>query len=145
MPSSKKGSGTKRIDRTTLPITVGLAQRLKAEAGGRAYDEPLLLLGDGARFRHEYPFAIAVAAAALPKEVTLYVMRHSYITRSLLRGVPTRLVAAAVDTSATMIEATYARYITKPGADLMRGALIDFGAPAPEPDKVAPFARRAKP
>jgi integrase len=132
MPSSRKGSGTKRIDRTTLPITLTLAQRLKVEGAGRADEEPLLLLGDGVRFRHEYPFAIAAAAAGLPKNVTLYALRHSFITRSLLRGVPTRLVAAAVDTSTAMLEMTYSKHITSPGADLMRAALIDFGAPAPD-------------
>ena len=38
-----------------------------------------------------------------------------------------------------MIEATYSKFITRPGADLMRGALIDFDAPAPRDVNVVPL------
>ena len=50
-----------------------------------------------------------------------------------------RLVAAAVDSSTAMIEATYSKFITRPGSDLMRGALIDFDAPQPRDVNVVPL------
>ena len=44
-----------------------------------------------------------------------------------------------------MIETTYSKFITRPGADLMRGALIDFDAPTPDSVNVVPIALHAKP
>jgi hypothetical protein len=61
----------------------------------------------------------------------------------LLKGIPVRLVAASVDSSAAMIEQTYGKYITRPGADLMRGALLDFEAPAPDDVNVIPLRGKA--
>jgi integrase len=147
MPSSKKGGGKKRIERTPLPISAGLAKRLKAEAAGRAEDEPLLRDSDGAawtRTKHQLLFSRAAAAAHLPKDATAYSLRHSFITRSLLKGIPVRLVAASVDSSAAQIEHTYSKYIARPGADLMRGALLDFDAPAPHDANVVPIGPRSK-
>jgi hypothetical protein len=66
-------------------------------------------------------------------------LRHTFITSCLLKGIPVRLVAASVDSSTTMIEATYSKYIARPGADLMRAALLDFEAPAPDEANVIPL------
>jgi hypothetical protein len=93
---------------------------------------------------HQRPFAAAATAAGLPKEATAYALRHTFITSCLLRGLPVRLVAAAVDSSVTQLEVTYSKYIAHPGAALMRTALADFDAPAPNAN-VAPFVRRDKP
>ena len=71
-------------------------------------------------------------------------MRHTFITGCLLKGIPVRLVAAAVNSSTAMIEATYSKFITRPGADLMRGALIDFDAPAPRDVNVVPLRGKVK-
>jgi hypothetical protein len=38
-----------------------------------------------------------------------------------------------------MIEQTCSKYITRPGADLMRAALIDYEAPAPHDINVVPL------
>jgi site-specific recombinase XerD len=146
MPSSKKGRGRKRVERAPVPIPAGLARRLKALAVGRADHEPLLVDDNGAAWTengHQRPFAAAAAAAGLPKDATAYSLRHSFITQCLLKGIPVRLVAAAVDSSTAMIEQTYSKYITRPGADLMRGALIDFDAPAPHEANVVPLRGNA--
>jgi site-specific recombinase XerD len=148
MPSSKKGRGRKRVERAPSPIPTGLAKRLQALVVGRADHEPLLVDDKGAAWtenNHQRPFAAAAAAAGLPKEATAYSLRHSFVTSCLLKGIPVRLVAAAVDSSVAMLEATYSKFITRPGADLMRGALIDFDEPEPDPANIAPFVRRAKP
>jgi site-specific recombinase XerD len=125
-----------------------LAKRLQALAVERADHEPLLVDDNGAPWTengHQRPFAAAAAAAGLPKEATAYSLRHTFITGCLLKGIPVRLVAAAVDSSVTQLEATYSKYITRQGADLMRGALIDFDAPAPDDANVVPIGKRAKP
>jgi hypothetical protein len=62
----------------------------------------------------------------------------------LLKGIPVRLVAASVDSSTAMIEQTYSKYITCPGADLMRGALIDFDTPTPDDANVVPLRGKAR-
>jgi integrase len=139
MPSSRKGKGRKRIERVALPIPVGLASRLQAEASGRADNAPLLLDARGrtwTRSVHRYLFAAAATAAELPGHVTPYVLRHTSITRALLKNIPARLVAAAHDTSVAMIEQTYSKHIVRPGADLVRGAMLDLDQPAPVPGKV---------
>jgi hypothetical protein len=73
MPSSKKGRGRKRVERAPVPIPPGLAKRLKALAVGRADREPLLVDDNGAAWTengHQRPFAVAAAAAGLPKGAT---------------------------------------------------------------------------
>jgi site-specific recombinase XerD len=142
MPSSKKGRGRKRVERAPVPIPAGLAKRLKALGVGRADHEPLLVDDKGAAWTenaHQRPFAVAAAAAGLPEDATAYSLRHSFITQCLLKGIPVRLVAASVDSSTAMIEQTYSRFITYPGTDLMRGALIDFDAPTPRDVNVVPL------
>jgi integrase len=146
MPSSKKGRGKKRVERVPLPIPAGLVKRLKILAVGRADHEPLLVDDNGAAWTengHQRPFAVAAAAAGLPKDATAYSLRHTFITSCLLKGIPVRLVAASVDSSVTQIEATYSKFITHPGADLMRGALIDFDPPAPHDANVVPLRGKA--
>jgi site-specific recombinase XerD len=146
MPSSKKGRGKKRVERVPLPIPAGLAKRLKALAVGRADHEPLLVDDSGAPWTengHQRPFAVAAATAGLLKDATAYSLRHTFITSCLLKGIPVRLVAAAVDSSAAMIEATYSKFITHPGADLMRGALIDFDQPSADDANVVPLRGKA--
>jgi integrase len=145
MPSSKKGRGKKRVERVPLPIPAGLAKRLKALAVGRPDHEPLLVDDNGAAWTengHQRPLAVA-AAAGLPKAATAYSLRHTFITSCLLKGIPVRLVAASVDSSVTQIEATYSKYITRPCADLMRGALIDFDPPAPRDVNIVPLRGKA--
>jgi integrase len=146
MPSSKKGSGEKRITRVGVPLPAGLARRLAKTAEGRSPDAPLLPQADGQRRgrQHGYTFAKAVRAAGLdPKVITIYALRHSYITRALLGNVPIRLIAAQCDTSVPMIERAYSAYIAGHGDAIARKALIDFDI-EPVADNVIP-ARRTRP
>jgi hypothetical protein len=63
--------------------------------------------------------------------------------RSLLLGTPTRLVAASHDTSVSQIEAHYSKYITTPGAALMRRAAeaLNLDIRPPPDSNVVPIAR----
>jgi hypothetical protein len=145
MPGSKKG-GRKRKTRgkKPMPISIGLARRLQRAAAGRPRNAPLLLTEDGQRWRssmHFRPFGRAVKAAGLPENVTAYFLRHTEITRKLLAGVPTRLVAATFDTSIQMIEKTYSKFIADHGDALMRVAVFDADVP-PGTDNVLRLAKR---
>jgi integrase len=132
MPSSLKGKGTKRIDRRPVPVPASLAAKLQQAAGNRPPGALLLLQPDGAPWgvNLRRPFRAIVEKAGLdPTEVTSYALRHSSITRQLLRGVPIRVVAHAHDTSVPMIEKSYSASISSHSDALHRAALLDLGAP----------------
>jgi integrase len=133
MPSSLKGKGTKRVSRVPVPIPASLAAKLRQAAGDRPADALLLLKPDGSAWglsNLRSPFRAIVEKAGLdPTIVTSYSLRHSSITRQLLRGVPIRVVAHAHDTSVPMIEKSYSATIGDHSDALHRAALIDLGAP----------------
>lgn len=138
IPTSKKGSGKKKVERKPLPVPQELAGKLRTAAEGRADDAPLLLNGRGTAWgksEHAKPFAKAAKAAKLPAGATVYCLRHTSIVRCLLRGMPARLVASMHDTSIVMLERHYSKYITDPGTAMMRAAMLDF-AEAPAGDNV---------
>ena len=133
MPSSLKGKNRRMRTRKPVPIAPSLAKRLKQAATGRDSSEPLLLL-EGRRWKnsgeHRRPFIEAAKAASLPDGATIYCLRHSAITKTLLAGVPVRLVASSFDTSVAMIEKTYSKHIAHHGDEQMRRVVFDVDAPA---------------
>jgi integrase len=144
MPSSLKGKGVKRIDRRPVPIPPSLAATLRQAAGDRPGDALLLLKPSGLAWAVDdlrRPFQCVVEKAGLdPDIVTSYALRHSSITRQLLRGIPVRLIAHAHDTSVPMIEKSYSATIGDHSDALHRAALLDLGTPVG--DKVVPLARK---
>jgi hypothetical protein len=62
-------------------------------------------------------------------EVIPYALRHSSIVRGIRAGLPLRLVAAMHDTSTTMIERHYAKWITSGLEEMARAAIVPL-APA---------------
>jgi integrase len=140
MPKSAKGGGrnrsAKKVERYSVPITRTLAVRLKAAARGRAAEAPLLLQSDGSSWDknpgqnyHRQIDNVVTAIGLNPAEVTMYCLRHSSIVRMLLRNVPIRLVASLHNTSVTMIEKHYSKYITEHSDDISRSALLHPGPP----------------
>ena len=133
MPSSLKGKNRTVRTRKPMPIPAGLAQKLKAAAAGRADNAPLLL-HHGKRWPnsipHRRPFIKAAKAAGLPADATIYCLRHTAITRTLLAGVAVRLVASSFDTSIAIIEKHYSKFISDHGDEKMREAMFDAAAPA---------------
>jgi integrase len=133
MPSSKKGR-KRAISRHPVPISHGLADRLKRASRQRASDGPLLVRGDGEPWnpgnaRHLIaPFRIV--AERLGLDETMYCLRHSAIVRALLANVPAKLVASNADTSLLMLEKTYAAYIADHGQDISRRGLLSPASPA---------------
>jgi integrase len=146
MPRSAKGKGRKRIERRPLPIPPSLAVKLRAAAGDRPADAPLLQRPDGLAWlqsgHSDYNrlFESALAVAGLPKAVP-YALRHSSIVRALQRGLSARLVSDAHDTSIPMLERSYAKYIADHSDAALRTAQIDLEAAATDP-VVVPLASR---
>jgi integrase len=130
MPPSRKGGKKKRTEKRPVPLPASLVAKLRAVAGDRSADEPLLLRQDGVgrwgiTFAHGWPFHQTVKAAGLdPKVVTIYALRHSNIVRQLIAGVPVRVVASHHDTSVVMIEKTYSKHILDHTDALTRRTLL---------------------
>lgn len=59
-----------------------------------------------------------------------YALRHSSIVSALTKGLPVRLVAAAHDTSVSMIEKHYSAYIVDAAEDMLRNAITPLTTPA---------------
>ena len=77
------------------------------------------------------PWRAAVAEAGLPAGLVPYCLRHSSIVRGLRAGLPVRLVAAAHDTSAAMVEKHYGAFIVDATEDLLRRAVLPLAPDAP--------------
>jgi len=150
MPRSGKGHVHKRAakmaERVPVPITSALAALLKQEVKGRATNAPLLTRSNGDPWgyrrndRYREDFAAAVAACGLdPKTVSIYALRHSCISRSLLHGTPVTLLADLTDTSEREIRRHYAKRIAHHADEVARRALIDLAQPAAP--NVVPLAK----
>src|SRR5262249_52032851 len=142
VPTSHKGRGERKTDRTPVPLTPGLLARFKAAAAGRSASAPLLTRINGTAWRpeiadHRDPFERAARAAKLPAGTTMYALRHSSIARALLRGLPVKIVADWHDTSVGQIEAHYGRFIKHHYDELVRGALLDTTPTSPAGKVVA--------
>jgi integrase len=137
MPTSRKGKNRK-IENRPVPISSRLAKLLRRQANGRAAHDPLFdrIPRLSGRFR---PIAKRLG---LGPDITPYALRHSSIARMLLKGVPTRVVAAHHDTSVAMIEKNYSRYISDHSDALTRATLLDLGA-APSTADVIQMERLA--
>jgi integrase len=128
MPPSRKGAKRDHTPKP-VPITADLARKLRMAGGRRARTAPLLVRADGERWRpevddHLKPFAAAAQRAGI--DATMYALRHSSIVRSILRGVPIRVVAVAHDTSVNMIERTYSAHSGDHSDAVMRAGLLDL-------------------
>jgi len=133
MPTSAMGR-RKVIGRRPVPISADLAFRLRRFTAGRPASALLFPHSDGKGWRgtrHYRPFRRTVERAGLdPEIVTIYALRHSSITRSLLASVPIRIVAAAHDTSVAMIERTYSKSIADHADTVTRAAMLKVEQPA---------------
>jgi integrase len=141
MPRSGKGGdrnrSEKKLEHYSVPITVGLAARLRAAAKGRAEHTPLLLQGDGSPWGdnpgagyHRDVNKVVTAIGADPA-ATMYSLRHSSIVRMLKANVPIRIVASLHNTSVKMIEKHYSQCITEHSIDdIARVGLLSEPAPA---------------
>jgi integrase len=144
MPSSKKGSGVKKIVRRPVPITADLAARLRKSAANRSGTAPLLVKPSGDPWKKSdqtLPFKRSASRAGLDPEVSMYALRHSSIVRQLQANVPIRVVAVNHDTSVVMIEKTYSAHIGDHTDAITRAALIDTGAVNNPAANVVPMAR----
>ncbi|WP_414900143.1 tyrosine-type recombinase/integrase [Sphingomonas flavalba] len=139
MPASRKGK-PKATRYIAVRVGPDILAALKPVIDGRDPTEPLLC-----RWRHIQisptqwqrvsrgpwytpsemlrPWRAACAKAGVPGKIP-YALRHSSIVRAIRTNLPIRLVAALHDTSVTMIERHYGRWITEGLEELAAQAII---------------------
>jgi integrase len=129
VPRSLKGRGEKKIPTRPVPISVGLAARLRVATANKKPTDLLLAKPSEqawSKSDHARPFRRAAKAAGCdPAKVTIYALRHSSIVRQLLAGTPARVVAVNHDTSIGMIERTYSAHIADHADELGRRGLLE--------------------
>ena len=89
-------------------------RHLRRLASGKRPGDYLLTTVEGGPWTkslHQRPVAAAVEKAGLDPDTTLYAIRHTYISRSLKRGVPVKAVADQWGPSIAMIQRYYAKFI----------------------------------
>jgi integrase len=142
VPSSFKGKG-KAPALTKIPVGSDVLERLRSAVEGRRADEALLQkwryrqvgpVGPNAWIRdYRGPWRTAsemtrewqaVMAEAGLVGVVPYALRHSSIVRGIRANLPIRLVAALHDTSVTMIERHYSRWITEGLEEMAAKAVV---------------------
>jgi integrase len=130
-----KGGGRNRAEKKLqhypVPVTSTLCAKLKQASKGRADDASLLLRADGRPWSESDPhtdyrrnWLEIVKAIGLAPDATPYLFRHSNITRMLMRGLHTKLVADLHDTSEAMIRQHYGKYIIEHTDEIARAALL---------------------
>lgn len=139
VPASRKGQG--RSDRHyAVQVGSDVLDALRPVVTGRKSDEPLLL-----RWRMKQTKQLKwvrdyrgawTSAAEMTRQwheicrsleldgIVPYALRHSSIVRAIRSGLPIRLVAAMHDTSVSMIERYYARYIVDGLEEIAARAVI---------------------
>jgi integrase len=136
-----KGGGRnraeKKLQRYPVPITSTLCAKLKQAAKGRADDAALLLRADRRPWSESDPhtdyrrnWLEVVKAVGLAPDATPYLFRHSNISRMLMRGLHTKLVADLHDTSEQMIRQHYGKFIIEHSDEIARSVLLPDEPPA---------------
>ncbi|MGB7216518.1 MAG: tyrosine-type recombinase/integrase, partial [Gammaproteobacteria bacterium] len=106
------------------PAAVALFERL---AKGKLPNAYLLTRDDGKPWGHsdwDEHVRAAAAKAKLPKGVTLYVLRHSWITEALRSGMSTLDVARLTGTSLPMIEQHYGHLVVDAARERLRDVVL---------------------
>ncbi|MGX1352474.1 integrase [Bradyrhizobium elkanii] len=155
MPRSGKG-GTRspshrKLERYSVSISPELAALLKAAAKGRPSNAPLLVRQNGQAWdegnpnpydRYKEPLKVILQSIGLdPAVYGMYAFRHTSITRMLLKGTPTSIVAKAHDTSEAEIRKHYAASILDFSDEITRKTLPAFGPAQPAASNVVALKR----
>ncbi len=143
MPKSGKGGtrhpGVRKVERYPVSISPELAALLKMAAKGRPSNAELLLRKNGKPWSenpaNDYRRDVRSVVESIgldPDVYGLYAFRHTSITRMLLAGTHTAIVAKCHDTSEAMIRKHYAASILDYTDEITRKTLPSLG-PALEP------------
>jgi integrase len=154
MPKSGKGGtrhpGHRKVERYAVSISRELAALLKTAAKGRPSNAPLLLRKNSKPYNESDPATgykddvrkVVKKIGLDPDVYGLYAFRHTSITRMLLNGVHTSIVAKTHDTSEAMIRKHYAASILDFTDEITRKTLPVLGPLSPAADNVIPLTKQ---
>lgn len=103
-----------KTGRRDVPLSPAALDQFKRLAMSKLPGAHLFVRDDGRKWAHsdwDELVRAAANAAKLPSGVCLYTLRHSFITESLINGMPTLDVARLVGTSLMMIEKHYGHLV----------------------------------
>jgi len=132
-----------RADTGTLSVDGKTGQRdivLTAEAvtffegigAGKEPDALLLPKDDGTPWgknHHQRLMADAVLRAKLPADTTIYALRHTHASQSILAGMNLKLLAENMGTSIRMLEQHYGKFIAASRRKLVEESSFKLGLP----------------
>jgi integrase len=156
MPKSGKGGtrhpGQRKVERYAVSISPELAALLEAAAKGRPSHAPLLLRKHGQLWHETDPAsqyrrdmrAIVESIGLDPDVYGPYAFRHTSITRMLLKGTHTAIVAKCHDTSEAQIRKHYAAKILDFTDEITRKTLPSLGPTQPTVGNVVPITKRRR-
>ena len=99
-------------------------------AAGKAPDALLLPKDDGGPWgknHHIRPMQDAVEKAKLPRDCTIYALRHSHASQALLNGMNMQLLAENMGTSVGMIEKHYGKFLAASRRQLIEASSLNLG------------------
>jgi len=87
--------------------------------------------GEWTKSLHSRPMAKAVKAAGLTEHVTIYCLRHTYASQTILNRMNLALLAENMGTSIAMLEKHYSHFIAQTKTDLIEETSFKLGLTAP--------------
>ncbi len=139
--------GTLSVDGKTGPRDIVLTKEairfFQQLTAGRLPDAMLLPKDDGKRWaknHHTRPMQEAVERAKLPSDCTIYSLRHTYASQSILAGMNLKLLAENMGTSIRMLEVHYGKFIAASRRKLVEESAFKLGLKL---GKVSPLPRRS--
>ena len=102
-----------KTGRRTIHLPPAAIALLRSLAGDKRPEDHLFTTAAGAPWTptgHTRPFAAAVRAAGVDPQAVPYSLRHSWISRALAAGVPTKAIGDHAGTSIAMVEKFYGKF-----------------------------------
>jgi integrase len=120
-------------------LTAEAVRFFEGIAAGKEPDALLLPKDDGTAWgknHHVRPMQDAVARAKLPADCTIYALRHTAASQSILAGMNLKLLAENMGTSIRMLEQHYGKFIAASRRKLVEESSFKLGL---KPGKVRPL------
>jgi integrase len=126
--------GTLSVDGKTghrhIVLTKEAVRFFAGIAAGRGPDDLLLPKDDGTAWgknHHVRPMHEIVKRAKLPKDTTIYCLRHTNASQSILAGINLKLLAENLGTSIRMLEVHYGKFIAGSRRKLIEESSFKLG------------------
>jgi integrase len=111
-------------------LTAEAVAYFRSICAGKKPDDLLLPKEDGGAWgynHHLRPMRDAVTRAKLPKGTTIYALRHTYASQSIMAGMNLKLLAENMGTSIRMLETNYGKFIKAAKRQMVEESAFKLG------------------